>query len=327
MQQFRKIATMSGIVILLMSLITACGSAGNKPSSTESPVAEATAAPTEEPTTRLYKDGTGNEITVPAHPQNIVAINFVGDLLALGVKPTYTTDYNLKSFASALDGVSSVGDRPVNVESVIAAAPDLIITDDTGDAAETGQLSKIASTVSLNFWTPDPYAHLNMLAELLGKEAEAKSWIDAYEKKASEVKTEIKANAKKDETALLLIVSGKDMGISGIRNGGFTLYRQLGFAAPDPLKPLLEKDENFGFETVTLEGLPAFNPDHLFIEMDDDSEITKTTFQQLQDSPIFQSLDAYKNNKVHVVSNIWGIGDATSLDQQLDDALEKLITK
>jgi iron complex transport system substrate-binding protein len=313
MYQFRKVGMAAIIVILLMSMITACGSSSKVES-------------TEQPSTRVYKDGTGKDITIPADPQKIVAINYVGDLLALGVKPAYTTDYNLKSFTAELSGVSSVGNRPVNTESVISAAPDLIIADDTGDATEVEQLSKIAPTVTLTFWLTDPLDHLNMLAELLGKQAEARSWRETYDAKAADVKGKIKASISAgDETALLLIVSGQDMGISGIRNGGFTLYRQLGFAAPEKMKPLLAKDENFGFDTISLEALPEFNPDHLFVEMDDDSKLTKETFKQLQESPIFKSLAASKNNKVHVVSKIWGTGDALSLDKQLDDALEKLV--
>ncbi|ACT02237.1 ABC transporter substrate-binding protein [Paenibacillus sp. JDR-2] len=311
-------------VILLIMLVAAGCSNSNKPANNAAS-AEATVAPTPEasvePATRAYKDATGKELQIPSQPQKIAAINYVGDLLALGVKPAYTTDYNLTTYGELLSGAKSVGDRPVNVESVTAAAPDLIITDDTGDDSEYSQLAKIAPTAKLAFWSPDPYEHLNSLATMLGKEEEAASWISAYEAKAKTAKDEIGKQIQPGETGLLLIVSGQDMGVSGVRNGGFTLYRQLGFTPPAKLQPLLDKDENFGWETVTLEGLADINPDHLFVEMDDASEVTKQTFDKLMKSEVLKGLNASKKNQIYTVTNQWGLGDATSLNAQLDEAL------
>ena len=319
-------STIWSLILLIVLVAAGCSNSNtnttaNNAAATESAAPTATPAAADEPATRAYKDATGKELQIPSQPQKIAAINYVGDLLALGVKPAYTTNYNLTTYGDLLAGVETVGDRPVNVESVTAAAPDLIITDDTGDETEYNQLAKIATTAKLAFWSPDPYEHLNSLAAMLGKEQEAASWISTYEAKVKSVKDEISNNVQPGETGLLLIVSGQDMGVSGVRNGGFPLYRQLGFAPPAKLQPLLDKDENFGWETVTLEGLADINPDHLFVEMDDTSEVTKQTFDNLMGSEVLKGLNAFKNNHVYTVTNQWGLGDATSLDAQLDEAL------
>jgi len=91
------------------------------------------------------------------------------------------------------------------------------------------------------------------------------------------------------------------------------------------MKPLLDKDQNFGFETLTLEALPGFSPDNLFVEMDDDSQVTQATFQELQKSEVWNTLTAVKTGKVYTVSNKWGLGDASSLKDQLAEALAHIV--
>ncbi|OBZ14432.1 hypothetical protein A8L34_10865 [Bacillus sp. FJAT-27264] len=337
MRIFRKsrMALLAGLLLLTM-LATACQGGNNTAgtqeiTATAAPTASAETATTPQAPaetaggTRQYTDYSGKEITIPVAPKNIVAIQYAGDLLALGVKPAYVTDYAKHTYGAALDGVKSIGNRPVSLENVLAAAPDLILTDDTGDASEGEQLAKVGPTITLPFWTEDPFLHFNQLAEILGKQAEAQSWLEQYHTKVSEVKQAIEPKVKEGETALLLIISGKDMGISGIRNGGYTLYRQLGFTPTPEMKPLLDKNENFGFETLSLEVLPKYSPDNLFVEMDDDSELTSSTFEQLKESGVWKSLNAVKNNKVYTVTNKWGLGDATSLYAQLEEAQAQIV--
>ncbi|QHT61026.1 ABC transporter substrate-binding protein [Paenibacillus lycopersici] len=303
------------------------GNAGTAANAGNDKPAGARNAAADQPETRTYKDSAGNEITVPSAPQKLVAINYVGDMLALGVKPAYTTAYELDTYGDALSGAVSIGDRPVNMESLLALSPDLIVSDDTDEANVVDQLKKISPTVILPFWTPDPYEHLRAVADLLDKKPEAEQWIAKYEAKAAATKALIHPDGESKETALLLIISGKDMGISGVRNGGFTLYRQLGFQPPAKMEPLLKKDENFGWETVTLESLTTFAPDRLFVEMDDTGEATKSTFEALKKSAVWQSLAAVKSGKVYEVTNKWGLGDATSLDAQLDETTAHLTGK
>jgi len=314
-------------LLLLASLVSACS--GQRTPSEASPAPTVTAAATQQaaadsPAPRIMKDGLGHDVTVPAQPQKLAAIAYVGDLLALGIQPAFTTDYNIQTYGAALQGVENLGGRPVNLERMVAAAPDLIITDDTGDATENEQFSKVAPTAIFPFWTTDPFEHLHKLAELLNKQPEAQAYLASYASKVKDARQRIAPKLQPGATALLLIVSGPDMGISGVRNGGYTLYRQLGFATPEPMKPLLDKDENFGFELVTLEALPGFKPDYLFVEQDDDTELSKETLRKLEDSPVWKSLDAVKQQHVYKVSNQWGLGDATSMAAQLDEILQQL---
>lgn len=328
MKQFRKLKIGLPVLASLALALSGCG-AGNSGnaspsagvSASPSASASVSASPSGADAKRSFTDATGKAIEIPANPTRIAAVQYVGDMLALGVKPFMTTNYYLDTYKTELAGVASMGDRPVNAEKLLEAAPDLILTDDLDDAGALEQLTKIAPTVSLTFWLNEPFAHLHSVAELLGKEAEEKAWMADYEAAVASAKEKIADKRQPDDTALLLIASGKDLGLSGIRNGGYTLFTQLGFKAPDKLQKLIDKDPNFGFEAVSLEAIGDYQADHIFIELDDDTDVTKETVKQLKDSGIWRNLPAVQNGRVYEVSNKWGLGDATSMKEQLDEAV------
>lgn len=341
MQQFRKLKISVPIVLSLILLLAGCGSSNNNNSgksaspSVSAPASapasvSASASPSAPPSSaaadakRSFTDATGKAIEVPANPEHIAAIQYVGDLLALGVRPTMTTNYNLDTFKDELAGVSSIGDRPVNTEKLLAGTPDLILTDDLEDAAAYEQLTQIAPTVSLTFWLNEPFAHLHSVAQLLGKEAEEQAWIKEYEAAVAATKEQIASKRQPDSTALLLIASGKDLGLSGVRNGGYTLFTQLGFKAPPKLQQLIDKDPNFGFESVSMEAISDYAADYIFIELDDETDVTKQTVQELTASGVWKNLPAVKNGHVYEVSNKWGLGDATSMKAQLDEVVKAM---
>ncbi|ANY69522.1 hypothetical protein BBD42_25820 [Paenibacillus sp. BIHB 4019] len=324
---FKNAAGAGALIVMLTASVIGCSGANNsKVEQMESPSRQQMeASPAVTTAAKTFTDAMGKEAVLPENLDHVAAIAFVGDLLALGVKPAYTTEYNLNTFGELLSGTESIGDRPVNLEKLTALAPELIVTDDTDDKKEVEQLSKIAPAISYAFWTPDPFEHMNKLAELLGKEAEAQAWKERYDAKVQDAKSKLGAAVKEGDTALLLIVSGKDMGVSGIRNGGYTLYKQLGLAWPENMQPLMDENENFGYESLTLEALPSFAADYIFIEMDDTSEATKEMYNDVVNSEIWQSFDAAKEGHVYTVSNKWGLGDATSLEAQLDEIAAQLV--
>lgn len=320
MKVIRKISLASVIFIMLVCILTACQANTEKKD-----VASETKEVNADGEAHLYKDATGKEVEIPNSPKRIVAIQYVGDILALGVKLEGTTSYWWDTYPNELADVQNIGDRPVNVEKILALQPDLIITDDLDDQTELEQLSKIAPTVSLTFWLDEPFAHLNLIADVLGEQDEAKAWMERYDESVQKTKEQLKPYIKEDETVLLLIASGKELGVSGVRNGGYTLYKQLGFNAPSKLQALIDKEANFGFETISMESIADFAADRIFIELDDNSEVTKETAKQLQKSEVWKNLPAFKNNQVYTVSNIWGLGDASSMKGQLEEIVQQIV--
>jgi iron complex transport system substrate-binding protein len=65
---------------------------------------------------------------VPAEAKKVVSLVFVGELLALGVKPIGTGQAFLEKglFVQELAGAQPIGDEP-SVEKVLSLEPDLII--------------------------------------------------------------------------------------------------------------------------------------------------------------------------------------------------------
>ncbi|WP_249863959.1 hypothetical protein [Paenibacillus konkukensis] len=95
----------TAISVLLAVLLAACGasSPGKAPgtdsaSASTSQSGNGQAASAAENMTRVFRDYAGHEVTMPAHPQRILIDQFMGHLLAVGVKPIGATSNQLSQF-------------------------------------------------------------------------------------------------------------------------------------------------------------------------------------------------------------------------------------
>ncbi len=118
-------------------MLTACGETNNtgKPKASEE---------TQETAVTKTITTVNGEVTIPIHPKRIVAVEYIGSLIALDIIPVGAPGLTLKNyyFKDALTGIDDIGDYSApSTESVLALSPDLIITGN-GDNYEA--LSKIA---------------------------------------------------------------------------------------------------------------------------------------------------------------------------------------
>jgi iron complex transport system substrate-binding protein len=182
MLKLRKGFAGSVMILLLSIVLSACGgsdgggqanTAGSAANSHEEKATEQPAATTEQ-TTRTVTHLLG-ETEIPANPQRIVADQYIGHLLALGVKPVGARGDLMKS-PFLKDFVSGIEDSgsPMNLERVLELKPDLIIVQ-SGDNYE--ELSKIAPTIVYEYGKLNSIEQLRLFGEILGKEKEAEEWI------------------------------------------------------------------------------------------------------------------------------------------------------
>lgn len=187
----RFLSTVSAAIAGMM-MLAACG-ANENPASTTA---------TDGAATRTVVDFHGDEVEVPEAPQRIVALTepTVDGLLALDIEPVGISAGRgqagaapyLGEAAAAIDIVGQVGEP--NVEAIGAAAPDLIVLDDSAvqkDPAVLEQLKQIAPVFnagnSANGWQEG----LALLAEAVNKNDEAQRVVDAYEDRVAEVKDKL----------------------------------------------------------------------------------------------------------------------------------------
>jgi iron complex transport system substrate-binding protein len=314
-------------VLVLMSLmvmslwLAACGgNKNNEPAATDAPPAAET------PTELKLTDALGNEVTIPANPQRIIASYLEDHLVALGVKPVAqwsvqngTQDY----LKDSLDGIPPIPyDLPF--EAVTSFNPDLILIG--GNSAVEGdkyaQYSKIAPTYTLgDEINADWRKSLLKIGEVLGKSEDARKVLDDYELKAKEAKEKLQGAAAGESAAAIWLVQKSFFVVSDNLSSGAVLYNDLGLSVPEVVKEIAATGTG-NWNAISLEKLAELDADHIFLinsDVDSGSEALK--------DPIWQAIPAVKNGKVYEYPNTasWLYSGAIANSQIIDDVLESIV--
>ncbi|MGG4142510.1 ABC transporter substrate-binding protein [Paenibacillus algorifonticola] len=241
------------------------------------------------------------EITIPANPSRVIGLSIVYPefLQALDITPIAVQNYH-PEFPSYLEeafkntikmGIATTPD----FEKILAAAPDLIISPIWWSDKDYDQLSKIAPTVLLpqrDDWRDE----LKDIASVLGKPEAADKVIQDL------VDQELAAKEKLDtlvgdETVMYMMIMPDGIVLYGenIDRGSF-IHKTLGLKAV----------ENFPQSelsiTISLEKLPEYNPDHIILQMNDDSnETIQQYYKEIQSSSLWKNMTAVKKNQVYLV--------------------------
>ncbi|ANY65964.1 AraC family transcriptional regulator [Paenibacillus sp. BIHB 4019] len=304
---FRELKPSMAAVLLLsfMLLLNACGTqassnnaAAGAASSTEpSSTPQATASPVpEQEGTKIVSTIMG-DVEVPLHPKRVVAGEYLGSLLALGVIPVGTSSHHLSNpyLSDALKEVEDLGDGNGSLEKILSIEPDLIIMDDMYTEMND-QLSKIAPTVII------PYASLKSVheevsyfGELLGKEQEATAWLADYDSRIATAKQKVLEVIPAESTFSVLEWIGKDVSAVGANygKGGQPIYNVFSFKPPAEVAAEIGDP---GWATLSNEVLPKYAGDYIVLTTD------RQSIDDLKADPIWRSLDAVKNNRVFIWS-------------------------
>ncbi|OBZ17091.1 AraC family transcriptional regulator [Bacillus sp. FJAT-26390] len=282
------------LLLSFMLLLSACGAAGNTAESTHTPVE--TEPVSSEQQTKIISTIAG-EIEVPTHPKRVVAGEYLGSLIALGVIPVGTSNHHIQNpyFNDALKGVEDIGDGNGNIEKILEMEPDLIIMDDTY-AEMNEQLPKIAPTVIVPFASlKTVHDELTYFGKLLGKEQEAEIWLADYDRRIAEAKVKVLKAIPADSTFSVMELMEKNISAVGSNygKGGQAVYGGFGFKPPAEVD-LEMKDP--GWASISAETLPKYAGDYIILTTD------SHTMEDLKADPIWNSLDAVKNDRVY----IWG---------------------
>lgn len=136
---------------------------------------------------QVFTDDLGRKVTVPAHPKRIVSLHDLDitiPLIELGVPPvashgrTRPDGSHFIRSGALLTGVdfdnssiAFIGTADIDIEAIVAAKPDLIITEPTRNTP-IEQLEKIAPTVSIDHLKGGAPEIYRKLAELTGTQSQ-----------------------------------------------------------------------------------------------------------------------------------------------------------
>lgn len=201
--------------------------------------------------------------------------------------------------------------------------PDLII----GSIDENiEQYEKIGTTVFLPYWeglkTAGPLDKFRSVSKIFGKEKEAEEWITEYELKVAEAKSKLAGVIKEGETVSIVQFSQKAVYVLAAKGGNYgssTIYNMLKLPPTESAKNMAE-----GFESISLEVLPEYLGDYVFVYNGDADATNKA-----MESNIWKGIPAVKNGKVYLYGDNYHdefvMEDPFSLELQLDTIVNLLL--
>ncbi|RFB33113.1 AraC family transcriptional regulator [Brevibacillus sp. VP] len=236
------------------------------------------------------------DIQIPVNPKKIIADQYLGSFIALGITPIGTPGLHRQNpyFAEALKDVEDIGDVDGSLEKVIDLQPDLIVTGSASDHNRYQQLSKIAPTISVPYGKlKNAHEELTYFGKLLGKEKEAEIWLAEYDRRIAAAREKARKAVPADATFSIFELTTKSIHVYGdnFGRGGQAVYQALGFKPPAPIAAeILEKQ----WAKLSDELLPKYAGDYIILTSND------RTLEDLKADPIWSSLDAVKNNRVYI---------------------------
>ncbi|MBP1991774.1 helix-turn-helix domain-containing protein [Paenibacillus eucommiae] len=272
------------------------------------------------------KQGLLRSFTLPSSPQRVVADQYMGQLLKLGVIPVGArTGMLRKEFIAAyqksscsLHGITDLGTGfPISLPRISRLQPDLIVTQ---NEHQYEQLEQIAPTLLIPYQSTSPLEKLRLISSVFDKTDMAEQWIEDYEWRIEQARSQLvsKLGFGCSVTNLLLIngqlfVLGQHAGY-----GSFSLYQALQLQTP-PLQRR-ELNENALSMEIPLSALPAYAGDHIFISIYGDPS-------SLIDSRIWRNLPAVMKRRVYFCNPYrFAFEDPYSLDEQLQVITASLLS-
>ncbi|QRN48837.1 ABC transporter substrate-binding protein [Macrococcoides bohemicum] len=269
-----------------------------------------------------FKLDNGKTIKIPKEPKRIVVMgaSYVGNLLDLGVKPVGADQYAFQSdiLKPKLKGVEKL--NPGEIEKIIKLKPDLILTFDTDK--DNSKYAKIAPTIPFTY-TKHGYLDVHeLLGKIVGKEKEAKVFVDQWKKETKKDGEEIKKHFGDDKTYSIFQFFQKEIYVYGDNwgRGSEIIYQAFDLNMQDKITKDVKPT---GWKKVSAESLGDYAGDIVLISSDT-GKISNT----VTESKVWKNMNAVKNNKVvqYDAEDFW-FNDPISLEHQrkvLKEALLKL---
>ncbi|MGO4546350.1 ABC transporter substrate-binding protein [Paenibacillus sp. 2TAB23] len=263
------------------------------------------------------------ETEIPTEPKRIVADQYIGHLLALGISPIGARGDLMKGpFLKDLTANMEDTGNPMLPEKLLELQPDLIITQN-GDNYEA--LSKIAPTIVYEYGKLNTIEQLRLFGDIFGKQQEAEKWITDFENKAANFREQLATVIGEGETISIIEIWAEGPFVFGNNwgRGGYSLYNALQLKAPAVIeKEIMNKEQ---FRQISMEVLPEYAGDYIFLTVYDANGGDKVA-EDMKNSPVWKSLPAFKNNRILEVNlDEMAAGDPISLDKQMTIQFEQLI--
>ncbi|MEV5030818.1 AraC family transcriptional regulator [Paenibacillus sp. LPE1-1-1.1] len=256
-------------------------------------------------------------------PKRIVAFQYIGTLLALGIAPVGVESRILhysQQLKHELAGVPGFAEWDFN--QVRMLRPDIIVAPNYLRPDQLQQLRALAPVLSQPWEEVCPIERIRKMGQILGKQMEAETWISGFNQLADQLKNRLKQIWRPEETAAAYeIADGHIYALSRQDRGAFAIYDVLGLRPPEAL---LNNVLNAGkSKRITLDELQGYGADHMVVSVYEEDGMEKTT--RLLADPVWKQLSAVRNNRVYTIPvNKCFSNDGISL-QKLTNMIAQLL--
>lgn len=222
--------------------------------------------------TQLFTDDLGRKVEVPLHPRRIVSLHDLDitiPLIELGVPPvashgrTRPDGSHFIRSGTLLTGtdfdnsaIQYIGTADIDVEAIVAAKPDLIITE-PGRSTPIEQLEKIAPTVSIDHLDGGAPQIYQKLAQLTGTQERFALLTRRYQEEIAQIKRII--DTRHISVAVIQANQGKINALHTYHSLGRVL-RDAGFTFP----ALIDSIPQGKRIDISAERLPELDADYVF---------------------------------------------------------------
>ena len=258
-------------------------------------------------------------VEIPVNPQVIVSDYYLGEFLAVDVKPVIASPYSLSNpfLEGKTDGIEELNtvSAETSLEMIVAQEPDLIVTITEADYEK---YAEIAPTVYIQDGKRSDEDLFRYIADLVGKGDEAEVYITDFNKRVMDVKEEIQGIVGERTVSIVEVWPQQiyTMG-SHFARGGSILYDMWELKAPEKVQTEMV-DADTSYEVVSLEALPEYTGDFILYGI-----LADTDSSFVDDSALWNSLDAVKEGRVLPYEQVAFMHrDPITLNAQLDIFVE-----
>jgi iron complex transport system substrate-binding protein len=320
MPRIKKSYIVMGIFVLLLSLMTACGSKNSSSSGDQS-------SDKKKATVHTMQDAKG-KVSLPTNPKRIIAPYLEDSLVALGEKPVaqWSIGDTVQDYLqSDLSGVPKISWN-LPLEQVMKYNPDLIIFSSPG-AIQEGQYDQYKKIAPVYVMDDATYAdwrkQLSTMGKLLGKESKAKSDIADYNSQAIADKAKIHKAIGEKTAAVIWVSGGKYYLFDQDRFSAKVLYKDLGIKAPELVTNL--PTGNAQWNPISLEKLAGMKADYIFLV----SKKGDAGLKALDASNVWKTIPAVKARHAYTFNDPsnWTVNGYIASKKTMDDVVSTLTKK
>lgn len=269
---------------------------------------------------RLFKQTVGcapkEYIRLRQKDSKIVTIHYLGELLALGVKPIADLNTSLSQLPRLLTDIISVGDETCHVTALKALNPDIVIASDAITDEVREQIEQFVPMIVIP-WDIDPNDRLLQIAKIMGKSEQARDYIAEFEKERKRVKQLCAEQMTIPQSATIVRLDEQKVWIHATRFFPI-FYEVLGFSPSELMLRTTERYKEQRRVEVPFERIREIEADRIYIVLGREQKFNEW-LKQLLVMKDWRNLKAVRTNQVFLLRQRGLVNSIYALKGQLEE--------